>query len=418
MKILFLVFSRQSSLKSFAKTRRTGFSWVDTLFEEFEKHTDVSVGIAVPVKDSTFSKLENGGFILYGLPEKSQGNKISQFIKRIEHKEIETDILSSAQKAIDDFCPDIIQIFGTENTLGEILVSVNQLVVIHFQGSLDIVARKWFSGVSKFELAFLGSLRNLVLFRGPYHEFFTFKKKALKETRIIQNCRFFIGRTDFDRQLLSLLSPSSKYFHCEEFIRPQFFLREWNRDFGNKLMFISILKGVTYKGLDVLFETSAALEKYTSLDFLFQICGIDKNEEIVRILKRKYKRVVDFSKFHFLGRIETASLVDRLCDSDIFIHPSYIENSSNSICEAMALGMPVIATNVGGTVSLLRDGVEGLLVQEGEPLSIAAAVQRMVQNSEYARSLARNARVRALERHNPEAIYNCLLGIYYDMTLT
>lgn len=415
MRILYFVYSRQASFKAFAEISRTGFSWVDSLLDEFVKHGENSIGLAVPVLDGSFSRAVKENIILYGLPVKGQGNFFNRLLNRIEHKEPGIDVITPALKAIADFNPDIIQIFGTENPLGGIIKATSKPVVIHFQGSVDVVVRKWFSGISKHELLIYESIRNLLLFIGPYHEYFTFRKRAIRERRFIGNCNFIIGRTDFDRRLLSLVSPDSRYFHCEEFIRSQFFISKWNRKFSKNISFISILKGVTYKGLDVLLETSALLDKYSSYDFEFKICGINENEEIVRILKRKYKRDVNFSTFSFLGKVSADSLVNKLCDSDIFIHPSYIENSSNSICEAMSLGMPVIATNVGGTSSLIQDGTDGVLVQEGDPYSLAAAIIDLINNYDYARLLGKNAREKSKVRHDPELITKKMLDIYEEV---
>ena len=90
------------------------------------------------------------------------------------------------------------------------------------------------------------------------------------------------------------------------------------------------------------------LKRYTTLSIKFKICGVSENEEIVKIIKKKYKKEVDFQDIEFLGKLTADNLVKQLCNSNFYIHPSYIENSPNSVCEAMALGMPVIATNVGG----------------------------------------------------------------------
>jgi glycosyltransferase involved in cell wall biosynthesis len=415
MRILYFVYARQKSFRAFSESNRTGFSWIDSLLDEFVKHQENIIGLALPLADGTFTRATKGNITLYGLSERKSGGKVGRLISRIRHRESMTDLVNSALKAIEDFNPDVIQLFGTENPLGGIIPLTNKPVVIHFQGSLDVVAEKWFSGISKHDIVKYGSLRNFVLFRGPYHEYFTFKKKAARENRIIHDCNYFIGRTDFDRRLLALVSPGSGYFHCEEFIRPQFFLSRWNRQTGKKVCFISILKGVTYKGLDVLLETSAVIDKYFPFDYEFKICGIGDHEEIVSIMRRKYRNQVDFSKFVFLGKVDTASLVTQICDADIFIHPSYIENSSNSICEAMALGIPVIATNVGGTPSLMENGREGLLVQEGEPLSMAAAILALMADPDKARLLGTNARERAVSRHNTEALYSRLMWIYNEI---
>jgi len=78
----------------------------------------------------------------------------------------------------------------------------------------------------------------------------------------------------------------------------------------------------------------------------------------------------------------------------------------------MALGMPVIATKVGGVSSLINDDVEGIMVQEGEPYALAGAILDLINNYEKARELGRNARVKAFKRHYPKDILENLLSIY------
>lgn len=91
---------------------------------------------------------------------------------------------------------------------------------------------------------------------------------------------------------------------------------------------------------------------------------------------------------------------------------SHIENSPNNLSEAMILGMPCIATFAGGTGSLLIDGYEGILIQDGDPWAMAGAVMEMKENFERAIVVADKARTRALNRHDKNRIINDLIDIY------
>jgi glycosyltransferase involved in cell wall biosynthesis len=221
-----------------------------------------------------------------------------------------------------------------------------------------------------------------------------------------------MGRTSFDKRLVSLISPGSTYFHCEEFLRKEFFEKQWNFPLKNEVTCVSILKGTSYKGIDLLVEVLLILKKYSTFSFVFKICGVSENEEIIKIIKKKYKKEINFLNINFLGKLTSDDLVKQLCNSNFYIHPSYIENSPNSVCEAMALGMPIISTNVGGINSLIDDKIEGLLVQEGEPYSLAAAIIELINNYECAKLLGKNARKRSIRRHDPNEIVNQLLDIY------
>jgi glycosyltransferase involved in cell wall biosynthesis len=248
--------------------------------------------------------------------------------------------------------------------------------------------------------------------RGSYNGFFTFRKRARVEEKVIANCNYFMGRTDFDRRIISLLSPNSIYFHGEEFIRKEFFEKQWDFPLQNEITCVSILNGTTYKGIDLLVEASMVLQKHTTFTYKFKICGASSNDEFVKILKRKYKKDTCFRNIEFLGKLNAAELVTQLCNSNFYVHPSYIENSPNSICEAMVLGMPIIATNVGGVSTIIEDEVEGILVQEGEPYSFAGAIVELTNNYEKAIQLGRNARTRAFKRHNPSDILKGIIKIY------
>jgi len=79
---------------------------------------------------------------------------------------------------------------------------------------------------------------------------------------------------------------------------------------------------------------------------------------------------------------------------DIFVLPSLSEACSNGLLEAMATGLPVVTTNVGGNASLVEDEVTGLLVPPGDSRSIAEAIVRLIQRPAFAAELAARGRDR------------------------
>jgi len=78
----------------------------------------------------------------------------------------------------------------------------------------------------------------------------------------------------------------------------------------------------------------------------------------------------------------------------------------------MALGMPVIATNVGGTSSLIQDGIDGLLVQEGDPFALASALNVLINDYHSAIALGKRAREKTISRHDAAYLTDKLIGIY------
>ena len=113
-----------------------------------------------------------------------------------------------------------------------------------------------------------------------------------------------------------------------------------------------------------------------------------------------------------MGTASKGELVDALCSSSCYVHTSYIDNSPNSICEAQILGVPVLATNVGGISSIVDNGVDGILFPANAPYTAASLIKRVTADKKLSNSLSSNAIIRATDRHNPTKIGNRLVEIY------
>lgn len=100
----------------------------------------------------------------------------------------------------------------------------------------------------------------------------------------------------------------------------------------------------------------------------------------------------------FLGYVDNIPSV--LGKTDIYVQPSLYESQGLALIEAMAAGIPVAASDVGGVGDVVDDGRTGLLVPPADPASIARAVIRLASNESFARRLGEAARVHALERHD------------------
>ncbi len=94
----------------------------------------------------------------------------------------------------------------------------------------------------------------------------------------------------------------------------------------------------------------------------------------------------------FGGFIEHKKLPTLLKTSDCFVRPSRSEGMGNSFIEAMAAGLPVVATPVGGIVDFLEDGVTGLFCKVDDPDDIAKQVKRLIEDDKLRENIVKNAR--------------------------
>jgi glycosyltransferase involved in cell wall biosynthesis len=94
---------------------------------------------------------------------------------------------------------------------------------------------------------------------------------------------------------------------------------------------------------------------------------------------------------HFPGSISKSDVPEWLEKGDIFINTAKIDNTPVSVLEAMACGLCIISTNVGGIRFLLKDEVTALLVESDNPQVMANAIRRLLQDRELAEEISRNA---------------------------
>jgi len=100
---------------------------------------------------------------------------------------------------------------------------------------------------------------------------------------------------------------------------------------------------------------------------------------------------------------------------DIFVLPSLAEGISNTVLEAMASGLPVIATAVGGNLELVEQGYNGSLVPVGSPPALAAAMAELLENAAQRASQGAHARTRVSERFDWERTVAGYLRVYDEL---
>jgi sugar transferase (PEP-CTERM/EpsH1 system associated) len=100
---------------------------------------------------------------------------------------------------------------------------------------------------------------------------------------------------------------------------------------------------------------------------------------------------------------------------DVFVLPSLAEGISNTILEAMASGLPVVATRVGGNPELVSEGNTGCLVPANDPVAMATALQTYIESPALRNKHAQTGRRRVLEEFSMAAMVNRYLAVYDEM---
>jgi hypothetical protein len=205
-----------------------GCSWIGSLENELSKVPDIQIGICYVTYqpgDLHFSVRNTSYFPIIRPAE----NKFHKIYSQVTHKLEDESNIQSFLDVINQFNPDIIHIFGTESQFGLIIKKTKIPCIIHIQGNLTLVSLKWFSGLTKTDILKYSKKWLLLKGYGCFHDYLLILKAAARERKIFRECRYFMGRTDWDRRITSVLSPHSKYFHCDEIMRSEFYLHHGNQ---------------------------------------------------------------------------------------------------------------------------------------------------------------------------------------------
>jgi glycosyltransferase involved in cell wall biosynthesis len=165
------------------------------------------------------------------------------------------------------------------------------------------------------------------------------------------------------------------------------------------------------KRLDVLCRAAARLQKaHPAIEIWLPGSLLGSSQPVKDALDRIINETGLRGKVHFPGPIE--NIQDYLRAADIFAMPSEREGLPNAMIEAMACGLPIIGSEIGGIVDLIEHEENGLLVPVGDPVTLAAGIRRYIENPDFARQMGEQARQTAQDRHSWDRILAQYLELY------
>jgi glycosyltransferase involved in cell wall biosynthesis len=394
--------------------------WLHSIVDYLSKQPKMEIGICVP--DGRTEVLVSGainGLTYYFYPEKNSSEYLLQ-----------TDKIFS--EILNDFNPDIINIFGTEypRTLSMINSAHNAKVVITMTGIISIYANHYFGRVPirmqlpNWRLIFkLGKkFMNIPTLWDGRKEFI---KRGRYEIEAINKAKYIIGRTRFDKAFVLNENPDIKYFHCNESLRNPFYNNDWSFEKCIKHSIFLPQAGYPIKGFEVFLEGLKILKrKYQDVKVF--IPGVSvfalKNsiKSKIKIIASDYdsyiKKLVDryglWENITFVGLLDEEEMMMTMKKCNVFVLPSAVENSPNTLGEAMLLGMPCVSACVGGVQDLMSDSKEGFLYPYDEPHIMAYQISTIFDDADTAKRLGNNAKKRASVTHNLENNMRQLIDIY------
>ena len=260
--------------------------------------------------------------------------------------------------------PDIIHIWGTEYVFAlEMVNAAKHLapVVISLQGIISECAEKYTYKLSD-EVTGSYTFHDIIRMDNIAAQQRKYRERGCFETQTLEKAKHVIGRTLWDRKFLNKINPTAEYYECEEILRPEFYSgKVWS--YG-KCMKHTLFMSQSYypiKGMHIALEIVALLkEKYP--DVRLYTTGRDarckrktdyfRQNSYERYISRRIKELSLEKEVIYLGNLSAANMLEQYLNANVYLQASVLENSPNSLSEAMMTGVPAVASDVGGTASV------------------------------------------------------------------
>lgn len=390
-----------------------------------QKQNDITLAICFPASDDL--NIVKGDTSLF-VKNKAQGVDYYIFREDTVHPEnYDAGLEASLGAVIEDFKPDLIHIFGTEypHTLACVKAFRKpEHTLIGIQGLCSAIADVYMADLP-YSVQKKRTFRDIVKKDSLAQQQEKFVKRGEYEKEALSLVGHVTGRTDFDREMMAKLAPKAKYHFMNETLRPDFYNDAWNIDRIERYsLFLSQgnypIKGLHYV-LDILPEIVEEYEEtvvYVAGDVITANDSVKDKIKISgygKFLLDKIKKNKLEKHVKFVGRLQSDKMCARFLKTHVFLCPSAIENSPNSVGEAMLLGVPVVSADVGGVHNLVEDGRDGILYTKNKQEQLKEAILRIFADDKLAMYLSYNARVHARRTHDPETNYRRLLEIYHEI---
>ena len=415
MKILWMI---NTILPQIAETQGmecvSGGGWLVQLANRLGSQEGIELTVVYPTYDDKVCYGKTDLFVYYGVPE-----------KRIPECKFNKKREKQYRNIIAETTPDIVHIWGSEYVHSYTMARAfgkPDRTILSVQGLISIISEHYSDGLPE-RVKHSWTLRDLLRFDNIAQQQKHFERRGSYEQKLIAGLRYVIGRTEWDYACTKMVNQNISYFKCNEILRTEFYRsKKWSLEKCKRHSLFLTQIYYPVKGFHFLLKALPfILKKYP--DTMIYVAGeniIDapklkakvKTGSYARYLRKTIDEQNLSAHITFLGNLNAEQIVTQMLMSHVFVLPSTIENSSNSLSEAMLLGLPCVASNVGGTGSLLTHHKEGLLYQCSDSYMLAYSIMRLFADDELCRKISDAATMRASADHDETMSTLSYLDVY------
>lgn len=290
--------------------------------------------------------------------------------------------------------PDVVHIHGTEFTQGLSYVKAcgADNVVVSIQGLLHVIKDYSTCSISTKEILCNYTLRDLLFKTSLISEKRDFEKRSRYELELLKSVNHIIGRTSWDKAHVWAVNHKATYYKCNESLRSVFYEGKWEYASCKKHSIFLSQGSSALKGAHQVLRALPLVLKHFP-DTVVRIAG--KNPSATkgrygkllitgygRYMARLIKKCHIGDKVQYLGMLDENQMKQEYLNANIFICPSSIENSPNSLGEAQVLGVPCIGSYVGGVPDFIPTERCGMMYRFDDIEVLSYTINNFFRKSE------------------------------------
>ncbi len=328
--------------------------------------------------------------------------------------------------------PDIIHVFGTEaaHSLAAVRAAESlellDRTVVSIQGLVSVIGKYHYTAGLPARVCRKNTLRDFIKRDNINAQKKEYLKRGENEIALLKKVKHVIGRTDWDYACTKAINPARTYHLCHETMRDAFYKSSWDYNSCEKHSIFFSQCAYPLKGFHRMLDALAILAKrYPDVHLYTAGPDLSANKSFLQKQKHTYYWKYIADKIHalglenritFLGVLDEEQMRAAFLKANVFASASSIENSPNSVGEAMLLGVPTVASDVGGVKSMLTHGKDGYVFPFDAPYMLAHYIGEIFDSPALAEQLSANAQEHARITHSPEKNNEALLGIYRELS--
>lgn len=394
--------------------------WLAGLSDTILSHNDIVLGICFPSQTFIEGKIEDHFFYYSYEPE----NYSYDYNKKQEQ---------DFQEVYRKFKPDVIHIMGSEfpHSLAAINASIKigliDKTILSIQGLVSVYSDYYFEGIP-LKTIMCPTIKDILRHTDLIGQKRMFIHRGKYEIEAITKLKNIIGRTDWDYACAKKINRDINYFFNNETLRKEFYTGEmWDYKHCEKHSIFVSQATAPFKGFHILLKAAGIVkEEYPDLkiyvasnvNYLKRINKISQTRSSYTNYLLKIIKLYNLeNNIIFCGALQADQMKKHYLKSNVFVLPSAIENSPNSLGEAMILGVPIVTTDVGGIKNMICHEQEGFICQYNAPYMMAYYIMRIFQEKELAEKYGEAAHMHAMDTHDGFKNYQKLLTIYKELQI-